>query len=169
MEQRSINALSAAQDAANQVKEKLSAHTVEIGGDVIKIVPLGGYDGLDMWEYLMKVLLPSVGTGLDSFQHDTVMDGSPTTFSEAMMHLSNKLEGNTLKNVSISLLSGMTVNGQKVDLDEWIGCNYGAWRQVLKFALTENFSSFFENGWVDGVQDLMAMVTPAMGSTSEEP
>lgn len=169
---RNINdmnpAAAVAAQVAQQVKQDLAKNTIDIKGEIYKIDLLDADDGLDLWENLMKVVLPSVGTGLDSMQHDPVLDGSPTTFTEAMSHLSNKLDGQTLKKISVVLLTDMEVDGKKVNWVEHFKGNYGAWRKVVKFALQENFSSFFEDGWVDGVQDLMAMVTPAMESTSPE-
>jgi hypothetical protein len=153
---------------AQNVKQELTKNTIEIDGVSYKIDLLNAEDGLDLWENLMKVILPSVGTGLDSMQHDPIIDGSPTTFTEAMSHLSNRLDGQTLKRVSISLLTDMEVNGSKVNWSDHFKGNYGTWRKVVKFALKENFSSFFEDGWVDGVQDLMTMVSPVIGSSSAE-
>lgn len=172
MTTRNINdmnpAAAAAAQVAQQIKQDITKNTIEIKGEIYKIDLLDADDGLDLWENLMKVVLPSVGTGLDSMQHDPVLDGSPTTFTEAMSHLSNKLDGQTLKKISVVLLTNMEVDGKKVNWSEHFKGNYGSWRKVVKFALQENFSSFFEDGWVGGIQDLMAMVTPTMGSTSQE-
>lgn len=130
----------------------------EINGKIYKIQLLNGEDGLDLWEFLLQKLLPSVGTGLDSMQHDSLMDGSPTTFAEAMIHLSTRLEGNTLKSISLSLFDGAAVDGKPLDFKEDFKGNYGAWRTLLAYAMKENFGSFFEEGWGEGIVSLMQLL-----------
>lgn len=151
-------------DSVDAVEAK---NTITINDKLFKIKLLSFEDGIDLWENILKKLLPSVGAGLDRLQHDTVMDGSPTTFSDALIYLSRNLDGNTLKSYSTVLLHEATVDGEPLNINKEFTGNYGAWKKLFVFALTENFSSFFEEGWTDGIADLMAVVTPAMSQPTE--
>jgi hypothetical protein len=157
------------QNKVNEFKTENAKHTITIKDKVYKVEPLDAESGLDTWEFLMNKLLPSIGTGLDSFRHDPIMDGAPTTFSEAMLHLSAQLskDPGTLKALSLTLLEGLTVDGELVDFKEHFSANYGTWLKVVKFALTENFSSFFEEGWESAAKDLMGMVAPVMSQSED--
>ena len=147
-------------NAEEEISAEEQKNAILIKGKWYKINLLPSEDGLELWEILMQKLLPSVGSGLDGMNHDAILDGSPTTFSEAFMHLSNKLDGNTLKLVSLNVLKGMTVDGVKVDQNKFFAGNYGTWLKVIKFALQENYSSFFEEGWTSALKDVMGMVNP---------
>lgn len=136
--------------------ESLAENCIKINGKVYKIVPLPAITrGLPLWESNIKKLIPSVGSLLDRFQHDE-FSGSPTTFTEAMINLANNLDGTTLMNLSLELFDGATVDGELFDPDVEFAGNYGAWRQLLLFALTENYSSFFPEGWA---AKIVSMVT----------
>jgi|TARA_R110000851_G_scaffold74984_5_gene165303 hypothetical protein len=141
--------------------------TKELGGKVYKIELLNAEDGVDLWEFLMQRMLPSIGTGLDSLQHDSNLDGSPTTFTQALIHLSGKLEGNTLKAISLSVLSGTTVDGKPLNFKEEFKGNYGHWKSLVAFALKENFSSFFVEGWAESLIQLTKMLKPVEGSPQQ--
>tara|TARA_R110002153_G_scaffold2993_1_gene14178 strand:- start:1461 stop:1961 length:501 start_codon:yes stop_codon:yes gene_type:complete len=142
--------------------------TKELGGKVYKIELLNAEDGIDLWEFLMQRILPSVGTGLDSLQHDSMLDGSPTTFTQALIHLSGKLEGNTLKAISLSLLSSATVDGKPMDFKEEFKGNYGNWKSLVAFALKENFSSFFVEGWAESLIQMTTMLNLAADSPQQD-
>lgn len=151
-------------DSVDAIEAK---NTITLNDKIYKIKLLEWEDGIDLWENILKKLLPSVGAGLDRMQHDPIMDGSPTTFSDALIYLSRNLDGNTLKSYSQVLFSGATVDGEPLNVNKEFTGNYGSWKKLFVFALTENFSSFFEEGWLDGMSDLMAVVTPAMSQPSE--
>lgn len=151
-------------DTVDAVEAK---NTKTINDKVYKIKLLRFEDGIDLWENILKKLMPSLGSGLDRMQHDSILDGSPTTFTDALIHLSKNLDGNTLKNYSFVLFNGATVDGKPLDVNVEFTGNYSAWKKLFTFALTENFSSFFEEGWSDGMSDLMAVVTPAMNQPTE--
>jgi len=125
------------------------------------IKALGALDGLDTWEYILQRILPAVGTGLDAMQQEEDFIES-TSFTEAMLHLSNKLEGETFRMLSITLLEGATVDGEPLDINEHFKGNYGVWRKVFAHALKVNFASFFDEGWSAGLKDLMTMVSPQL-------
>ena len=152
----------------NQTKKLLNAGTsfdknsIVIGDDTYKIKLLPFEHGINLWEDIMKRLLPSIGNGLDQLQHNE-LDGNPNTFSYALANLSRQLDGSVLKNYSQVLFHEATVNGQKLTLDHFKG-NYGSWRKLLVFAIKENFSSFFEEGWTDGLSQITAVLAPMMGS-----
>jgi len=145
-------------------------NTIVIKNKEYKIKPLNARDGLRLWEYLLGKLLPSVGTGLDRMSHDELLDGSPTTFAQAMIHLVSNLEKDydTLNNITDTILEGCLVDGKPLNTDEEFSCNYGAWRQLLIFALKVNFSSFFEEGWESALTDITAMVVPMMSKENQE-
>lgn len=142
--------------------------TITVKDRVYKIKKMDADDGLNLWEYILQRLLPSIGTGLDVMQGENDPFQAATTFSEAMMHLSNKLDGNSFKLISHAVLEGAEVNGEPMNFKEEFAGNYGAWRKVLAFALQENFKSFFEEGWATGLKDLMAMVSPQFQSSQPE-
>lgn len=156
------------QGIVNDVKEEAVKNTITIKDQVYKVKLLDADDGIDTWEFIMQKLLPSVGSGLDGMNHDDILHGAPTTFSEVMLHLSKQLDGNTLKALSLTVLEGLTVDGSPVEFKEHFKGNYGTWTKVLKFALQENFSSFFDEGWENMMTDLMGAVTPMM-STQVDP
>jgi len=140
-------------------EEEVLPNTIKLKGKLYKIEPMNGTDGLNLWEYILQRILPSVGTGLDTMQNKEDFVES-TTFTEAMMHLSNKLDGDSFKLISLAVFDNATVDGQPLDVDEEFKANYGTWRTLLVFALKVNFSSFFELGWAQGIKDLMALVSP---------
>lgn len=141
-------------------KETLAKHTLKIKDKIYKIKPLNGEDGVDTLEFILQLVAPSMGSALDGMNHDSLMDGTPTTFSEVMMHLSRQLKGSTLKALSLALLEDLEVDGVKVSFSDQFQCNYGDWVKVVKFALQENYSSFFEDGWGSVMGDLMQMAAP---------
>jgi hypothetical protein len=143
----------------DEVKVVGTKNAITVKGKVYNIEPLGALDGLDTWEYILQKVLPSVGSGLDAMQQEESF-GDSTAFSEAMIHLSNKLEGDSFKMLSVTLFQGATVDGIELDINEHFSANYGVWRKVFTHAMKVNFSSFFEEGWSAGLQDLMMMVSP---------
>lgn len=157
-------------DQVNGKQEETFAakHSITINEKIYKVKLLSFEDGIDLWENIMQKLLPSVGSGLDRLSHNEILDGSPTTFTEAMIHLSKNLDGETFKHYSFALFDGATVNGEALNLNEEFSGNYGAWKTLFAFALKENFGSFFTDGWADGLQDVMAMVSPMMAQPASE-
>jgi hypothetical protein len=156
----------AKKELAGVKKEESNApkHTVIINGKNYKIKPIPWEEGVEMWEDIVKRCLPSVGSGLDRLQHDE-LSGSPTTFTEMMINLSQNLSGTTLLTYSKALADGATVDGEPMDLNTEFTGNYGAWMKWFTFAMKENFSSFFDQGWVMGMIDkLTAMLTPVQES-----
>lgn len=141
---------------------------ITLGDNTYKIKLLPWEDAMDLWEIIMKKVLPSVGAGLDYFQHDE-LDGSPSTFSTAFIHLAHNLDGETFKTFSYAILEGATVNGMPLVLKEQTSEFLKDWRKLFTFALKENFKGFFEEGWETGLSDLMTMVTPLMGQSDSQP
>lgn len=155
-------------DSKKETKVAGSNHTIEIKEKIYKIVLLNGEDGLDMWEYLMQKLLPSVGEGMDAFTHDYELEGSPKTFSRAFAALASRLDGKDLRRISVTLFEGATVDGKPLDFKEEFKGNYGSWKKLLQFALKENFSSFFEEGWGESMTSLVSLVTPQFNNSEAE-
>jgi len=148
-------------------KEQAKNSTV-INGRTYKVVPLMAEEGLIVWENLLALLGPSIGVGIDSFNHNEIIDGSPTTFSEAILVLQRKLDGSQLVNYSRELLTGLQCDGEEVDWNKHFSANYGDWTQVILFAMKENFQTFLtESGLGLNLQDLMNKVLPQPQSSKE--
>jgi len=146
-------------------------HTIELKGKTFKIELLNGEDGLDLFEYLNKKLLPSVGSGVDGmFGNSGDFLGTTQTFETAFSNFSRNLEGDTMKKVSKNLLQNCTVDGKPLDFAEEFKGEYGVWRQLVMFALKENFGSFFEFDWGEHLGTLATMLMPLQSgsSTSQE-
>jgi hypothetical protein len=136
-------------------------NSAKINGKVYKVIPLGASDGLVVWENLLSLLGPSIGVGIDSFNHNEIIDGSPTTFSEAVLLLQRKLDGTQLVNYSEELFTGLKCDGDDVDWNTHFSANYGDWMQVMMLAMKENFQSFFtESGFDLNLQSMMSKVLP---------
>jgi hypothetical protein len=141
--------------------EEKAKNSKTINGKVYKIKPLCARDGLVVWENLISLLGPSVGIGIDSFNHNEIIDGSPTTFSEAMLLLQRKLDGTQLVNYSEELFVGLKCDGDEVDWNTHFSSNYGDWMQVMILAMKENFQTFFtESGFDLNLQAMMSKVLP---------
>ena len=152
---------------ADQNKEKAKNSTT-INGKLYKVVPLMAEDGLIVWENLLALLGPSIGVGIDSFNHNEIIDGSPTTFSEAILLLQRKLDGTQLVNYSREMLVGLQCDGDEVDWNKHFSANYGDWVQVIIFAMKENFQTFFtESGFGLNLQEMMSKVLPQPQSSNE--
>lgn len=134
--------------------------SIVINDKVYKIVPLPWEEGIELWEDMMKVVLPSIGSGLDRLQHDE-FSGSPTTFTEACINLSHNLDGHTLRVYSQAMFDGATVDGEPLDVNKEFTANYGAWRKLFVFALKENFESFFVEGWAGMLDKVMGLLGQA--------
>lgn len=135
-------------DNEQPVQEK---RTIVIDDKTYKIKELPIKIGLEMLEDLTKRFLPSIGSILDLTQHDQY-DGSPKPFSEAFSNLSKNLDGNTMYLYSVDLFDGATVDGEPLDIEDF-AANYGVWRKLFLFALQENFSSFFVDGWATTISE----------------
>lgn len=143
-------------------------HSITLNDKVYKLKLLPFDEGMNLWEHIMRKLLPSVGSGLDRLSHNEVLDGSPTTFTEAMIHLSNNLDGSTFRNFSYVLFDGATVDGEPININAEFSGNYGVWKKLFAFAIKENYSSLFTEGWANGLQDVMALVSPMMAQQDTE-
>lgn len=152
---------------ADSNKEK-AKNSATINGHTYKIIPLMAEEGLVVWENLLALLGPSIGVGIDSYNHNEVIDGSPTTFSEAILLLQRKLDGTQLVNYSRELLIGLKCDGEEVDWNSHFSANYGSWTQVIIFAMKENFQSFFvASGFDLNLQSMMNKVLPRAQSSNE--
>lgn len=148
-----------AKAAQDKVKAEQAKHTTTIGSDVYKIKPMKWEDALDLAEHISKKILPSVGVSVDDMMKDEYEDRS--VFTEALLHLSERLDGETLKNWSYCVFEGMTKNGAEFDLSEQDSSFLGAWRKLFVFALLENLSPLFAEGWGEELGKLMNLLNPA--------
>lgn len=140
-----------------------SKNTIVLDGVTYKIKLMSWETGMEVWEHILKRLMPSVGSGLDRLQHNE-LDGSPTTFTEAFIHLSQNLDGDTLKLFSFDLLEGLTADGKPVVLSEQTTEFMGHWKKLFIFSLKENFKGFFDEGWATSLAEMVSMVTPMMSA-----
>lgn len=140
---------------------KIKNHTIEINGDTykIKLLPYK-LEGLPLWEYMVERAGPAIGSFMDGMQGASMQEDS-MIFTTTLMQLSSKLDGQFMLTVSDTVLKGCTINGKPLPEDQFDG-NYGAWTKLVGFALKENYSSFFAEGWMQGLQKIKAMV-PSQG------
>lgn len=148
------NIIEEAPVASQEVKIELE-NTIVVKDKTYKIKPLKWGDAIDLWENILKVILPSLGSGADFMMQ---ADGESevnidSVFSKAAMQLSKNLNGNSLSNFSRVLLHGATVDGVVFDIEKEFTQNYAAWLKVFVFALKVNYSSFFAEGL--GVMDVV--------------
>lgn len=118
----------------------------EINGKDVQIYTLPASEGWVIGTQLLKVVLPVVGGLADEiFSDEETSKGQvPKTFSEMAQRILTQLDNfDTLKLVQ-RLLKDASVNGQKIDFDQYYRKNYGELFLHLEFTLKENFSSFFE-------------------------
>lgn len=122
--------------------------------------------GIPVARRLLNVIAPVVGGTLDGLKHDDIIHGAPKTFSELSLVICQQLEKADASNLVFTLLDGMEVEGQAIDLDEYFSANYGEMMEVLEFALRENFESFFTgNGMKQRFLKVVAMIQ--QGHTEE--
>lgn len=137
--------------------ESLTKHSITLKGKEYTIKLLDWETGIDLWEHILKVILPSVGVGFDSAGKNSDEDDVMNTFTEALTYLAMNLNGKTLQNYSKVLFQGATVDGVEFDISEEFKGNYGSWKSLLIFALKENYGSFFEEGLGENLSGLMTM------------
>lgn len=148
-------------------KVDVGKHSILLNDKVYTIKPLPWAEGMDLWESMMKTLLPSVGTGIDGiFNSNEFSDKS--TFAEMMLHLGHNLSGSTMRIYSVELFQEAKVDGQPLDPNVEFSANYGAWLQLFVFAVKENFQSFFTEGWSQGINTLMEMLKSLQDKDSSE-
>lgn len=122
--------------------------------------------GIPVARRLINLIAPVVGGTLDGLKHDEIIHGAPKTFSELSLVVCQQLEKVDASNLVFTLLDGMEVEGEAIDLDEYFSANYGEMMEVLEFALRENFESFFTgNGMKQRFLKVVAMIQ--QGHTEE--
>lgn len=139
-----------------ETKSGLVKNTIVLKGKTYKVTPLDFLDGIDLWENILQKLLPSAGSGIDGMRGEAL--DADKTFTEVFTNLARNLDGETLKNYSLVLLSGCSVDGEPMDINKEFSGNYSTWLKLFVFALKENFGSFFEEGWGDEAANIVAMV-----------
>lgn len=130
-------------------------NAIQIKGKIYKIKLVPWQQGIDLWELMVKKLLPSIGNFIDDRDADEL--DQVNTFTDAFVNISRNLDGRTLNLMTRVLLDGCTVDNKPIDLDAEFTGNYGNWIRLLIFALKENYGSFFGDGWQKGLlTDLLA-------------
>jgi len=120
-------------------KTKLKTKT---GEKEVIIYLLPASQGITMAKRLGEIFLPALGTVLESQQTDMGID-----WSEASLALAANLGDLQVETEVKQLLNGCTINMQDVhaSFDQYFMGNYGELLGVIKFALEENFGSFFDS------------------------
>ena len=106
-----------------------------------QITLLGAGDGIKMVTQLSDILLPVLGEASQGAK-----EGEELTldFAKVAKAIAMSMDNVDILAIITRLLSGLAVDGKEVKLDEYFVANYGELIAVVAFALTENFSSFFE-------------------------
>lgn len=154
-----ISAEDIVRQQAEKFKTELEKNTIEINGKKFKVKLLNADVGLDVFEFIVKTITPSIGVAFDGLKHDPMIHGVPTTITDMAVMLSAKLDGSTLSGLSDVLLEDLSVDGTVVNYRDYFKGNYGEWIKIFRFALGENFSTVFtESGLLDQMIQLKNMV-----------
>lgn len=114
---------------------------------------------------LLKLILPAIGKGVDGLQHDDVIHGAPSTFSELALTITEQMDKANVLEITQTLLKDVAVDGQSIEFDEYFAANYGELLLLLEWSLKENFGSFFTE---NGLQTrFMSLVQNLTGKTEE--
>lgn len=123
--------------------------------------------GLPVARRLLDVVAPAIGGTLDGLKHDELLHGVPKTFTELSLVVCQQLEKAEIGSLSYTLLEGLQVDNEEVDLDDYFTANYNEFVEILEFSLKENFKSFFTgNGMKQRFQKVVGMI--ASGHTEDQ-
>lgn len=112
--------------------------------------------GMALGIEISKLIAPSIGAGVDGLSRDEVLHGAPETFTQLASLFVQQLYKVDLSKIVGVLLDGLEANGERVNFDTHFRGNYGTLAQLIKFALKENFESFFtESGLVTHFNSMM--------------
>lgn len=126
-----------------QLNKQAGLATVTINDDSYTVHLLPTTIGLAMSLEIGKLLMPSLGAGIDGFRHDEILHGAPTTFADLGKLLVLQMGEVKIVEMVKALLSKSEINGKQLDFEKHFSGNYGALIQLVEFALRENFESFF--------------------------
>ena len=135
-----------------------NARKKTINGKEVTIFLLPASKGLVTAKKLSQVLLPTIG----AFADGTSGDGLDLSMPAAI--LVDSLDSLDVMAIVSILLEQMCVDGREVNFDEYFMANYGELFEVIKFALEENFSSFFTGS---GIAKMLRNKLPKMPTAAE--
>lgn len=136
-----------------------NVRTLDLNGKQITIFLLPASKGLVMAKKLSQLFLPTLSGFAEIGEEDS--DMSLSTVSTLLVESLDDLD---VMSVVSTLLNSVTVNGQPIDFDTYFMANYGELVSVIKFAVEENFSSFFEG---KGLGNLLKSKLPVMQGIAE--
>lgn len=93
--------------------------------------------------FLLKSILPSIGSGLDGLRAEEW--DTPSTFTEMALHLCSRLDEERVLKIVKDLCSELYADGKKVNFDDYFSGQLDALLLVLEWLFKENFGSFFSN------------------------
>lgn len=139
------------------INKQAGISSVTIKDDEYTVHLLPTTVGLAMSLEISKLLMPSLGAGIDGFRHDEILHGAPTTFADLGKLLVGQMGDVKIVEMIKALLGNVEVSGKKIDFDTKFRGNYGTLLQLVEFALKENFESFFtESGLQTRFAQLMS-------------
>ncbi len=142
--------------------------TVTIKEDEYTVHLLKTTVGLAMSLEIGKLLMPSLGAGIDGFRHDEILHGAPTTFADLGKLLVSQMGEVKIVEMIKALLNNVEIGGKKIDFETHFRKNYGTLMQLVEFALRENFESFFtESGLQTRFVQLMSNLSAPQAELEE--
>lgn len=114
-----------------------------INDKIFKVKILGARDGFNIGLQISKLILPAIGSSIDGMRQDELLHGAPNTFGEAAQKLVQQMGEVDANDIVEKLLSGLIVDDEDVNWDDYFAANYSELLEVLTFSMKENFGSFF--------------------------
>lgn len=118
----------------NPLKRK---RETEINGNRVTIMVLGSLAGITLARKLAQTFLPAYSAML-------AQDGKGFGLMEGFEIAVEKLGEIEVNKIIAQLFDQATVNDMPLSVDDYFAANYGELVDFLKFAIVENFGSFFK-------------------------
>lgn len=111
--------------------------TKQVCGKQVQIYLLPATEGLRMAKELADVFVPTAGAF-----YQGVAEGG-INFENLAMVLVSELDKVDVAVIIARLLKDVAVDGSAINFDDYFMANYGELIEMVSFAMSENFSSFF--------------------------
>lgn len=147
-------------DKAPKKENILGSNSIELKGKVYELTPLLADDGLETWSYILKIILPSLGSHFDSIKEEAEFGVSEGALQKAIAQLTTSLQTGDLTLLSTVLFKDAKVDGELFEFREEFSQNYYSWMKLFKFGLEVNFRSFFEEGLGELVKEMRGLMSP---------
>lgn len=125
-----------------------NVRTVQIGEKEFQIYVLPAGEGIVMAQKLSKIVMPlfALPTGADEDDDHEIN----ISFVEIATKVTESLDDTEVLKMILRLTKEFAVDGKPQNFDTYFSCNYGELVQLMSFAISENFGSFFEGlGTID--------------------